>query len=77
MSRNEDRDAILKRIVEEDKTLLERLDKSPMFIDEYVEKLERFVELWKAQSISDAELSGAIKQLSNRVVVIDGNYIQG
>lgn len=71
----EDRDNLLEQIVQQDATLLERLNKTPMPINEYADKVARFVDMWREEQITDAELVAVIQDLTSKVIVIDGNYV--
>lgn len=71
----DERDDIINKIVNQDATLLERLNKTPMPINEYADKVERFVDMWRQDLITDAELVSVIQDLTSKVIVIDGNYV--
>lgn len=71
----EDRDKLLNQIVQQDATLLERLNTTPMPINEYADKVERFVDMWREEMITDAELVSVIQDLTSKVIVIGGNYV--
>lgn len=72
MSRDEE---LIARIFQENPTLIERFDsKSLIMINEYADKVERFIDMWREELISDVELVKVINDLTRKVVVIDNNY---
>ena len=72
MSRDEE---LLARIFQENPTLIERFDsKSLIMINEYADKVERFIDMWREELISDAELVKVVNDLTRKVVVIDNDY---
>lgn len=46
-----------------------------ILIEDYADKVERFIDLWREQMITDIELVENVTNLGKEVLVIEGNYI--
>lgn len=45
-------------------------------IEEYANKVEVFIDLWRNKLITDLELVNSIDSLSKDVIIIEGNYVK-